>query len=86
MKLFRLAATILVSVCDATFTTKSVFTSVFFPFPCICICISRALGHGAFGEVYEGQLLGMNNDNKPMQVAIKVRYQTVESSKSDETL
>lgn len=49
-------------------------------------CISRALGHGAFGEVYEGQLLGMNNDNKPMQVAIKVRYQTVESSKLDETL
>lgn len=36
-------------------------------------CPSRALGHGAFGEVYEGQLLGMNNDNKPMQVAIKVR-------------
>lgn len=32
----------------------------------------RALGHGAFGEVYEGQVLGMNGDNSPMQVAIKV--------------
>lgn len=32
----------------------------------------RALGHGAFGEVYEGQLLGMSGDNSPMQVAIKV--------------
>uniref|UniRef100_A0A674P7K2 Tyrosine-protein kinase receptor n=1 Tax=Takifugu rubripes TaxID=31033 RepID=A0A674P7K2_TAKRU len=35
------------------------------------ITLLRALGHGAFGEVYEGQLIGMNNDNKPMQVAIK---------------
>lgn len=32
----------------------------------------RALGHGAFGEVYEGQILGMSGDNSPMQVAIKV--------------
>lgn len=32
----------------------------------------RALGHGAFGEVYEGQVLGMNGDNSSMQVAIKV--------------
>lgn len=32
----------------------------------------RALGHGAFGEVYEGHVLGMNGDNSPMQVAIKV--------------
>lgn len=33
----------------------------------------RALGHGAFGEVYEGQVLGMNGENTVMQVAIKVR-------------
>ncbi|CAJ1073548.1 LOW QUALITY PROTEIN: leukocyte tyrosine kinase receptor [Xyrichtys novacula] len=35
------------------------------------ITLLRALGHGAFGEVYEGQVLGMNADNSPMQVAIK---------------
>nr|XP_046268451.1 leukocyte tyrosine kinase receptor isoform X2 [Scatophagus argus] len=35
------------------------------------ITLLRALGHGAFGEVYEGQVLGMNGDNNPMQVAIK---------------
>ncbi|XP_072313820.1 tyrosine-protein kinase receptor isoform X2 [Eucyclogobius newberryi] len=35
------------------------------------ITLLRALGHGAFGEVYEGQLLGMSSDNSPMQVAIK---------------
>uniref|UniRef100_A0A7N9AMS6 Tyrosine-protein kinase receptor n=1 Tax=Mastacembelus armatus TaxID=205130 RepID=A0A7N9AMS6_9TELE len=35
------------------------------------ITLLRALGHGAFGEVYEGQILGMSNDNNPMQVAIK---------------
>uniref|UniRef100_A0AAQ6ICI7 Tyrosine-protein kinase receptor n=1 Tax=Anabas testudineus TaxID=64144 RepID=A0AAQ6ICI7_ANATE len=35
------------------------------------ITLLRALGHGAFGEVYEGQVLGMNGDNSPMQVAIK---------------
>ncbi|XP_040925006.1 tyrosine-protein kinase receptor isoform X2 [Betta splendens] len=35
------------------------------------ITLLRALGHGAFGEVYEGQVLGMNGDNGPMQVAIK---------------
>ncbi|XP_068194424.1 tyrosine-protein kinase receptor [Antennarius striatus] len=35
------------------------------------ITLLRALGHGAFGEVYEGQLLGMSSDNNPMQVAIK---------------
>ncbi|XP_077477591.1 tyrosine-protein kinase receptor [Stigmatopora argus] len=35
------------------------------------ITLLRALGHGAFGEVYEGQVLGMNADNGPMQVAIK---------------
>ncbi|XP_061751814.1 tyrosine-protein kinase receptor isoform X1 [Nerophis ophidion] len=35
------------------------------------ISLLRALGHGAFGEVYEGQVLGMSADNSPMQVAIK---------------
>ncbi|XP_063040508.1 tyrosine-protein kinase receptor [Engraulis encrasicolus] len=36
------------------------------------ITLLRALGHGAFGEVYEGQVLGMNGDlNSSMQVAIK---------------
>ncbi|XP_049917569.1 tyrosine-protein kinase receptor [Epinephelus moara] len=35
------------------------------------ITLLRALGHGAFGEVYEGQVLGMSSDNSPMQVAIK---------------
>uniref|UniRef100_A0A4W5MIB8 Tyrosine-protein kinase receptor n=1 Tax=Hucho hucho TaxID=62062 RepID=A0A4W5MIB8_9TELE len=36
------------------------------------ITLLRALGHGAFGEVYEGQVLGMNGENTAMQVAIKV--------------
>ncbi|XP_034419408.1 leukocyte tyrosine kinase receptor [Cyclopterus lumpus] len=35
------------------------------------ITLLRALGHGAFGEVYEGQVLGMSSDNSPLQVAIK---------------
>ncbi|XP_054909292.1 tyrosine-protein kinase receptor isoform X4 [Poeciliopsis prolifica] len=35
------------------------------------ITLLRALGHGAFGEVYEGQILGMSADGSPMQVAIK---------------
>uniref|UniRef100_A0A8C9YJ35 Tyrosine-protein kinase receptor n=1 Tax=Sander lucioperca TaxID=283035 RepID=A0A8C9YJ35_SANLU len=35
------------------------------------ITLLRALGHGAFGEVYEGQVLGISSDNGPMQVAIK---------------
>ncbi|XP_034015617.1 leukocyte tyrosine kinase receptor isoform X2 [Thalassophryne amazonica] len=35
------------------------------------ITLLRALGHGAFGEVYEGQVVGMSGDNSPMQVAIK---------------
>ncbi|XP_063764597.1 tyrosine-protein kinase receptor isoform X2 [Eleginops maclovinus] len=35
------------------------------------ITLLRALGHGAFGEVYEGQVLGISGDNGPMQVAIK---------------
>ncbi|KAL0969304.1 hypothetical protein UPYG_G00225290 [Umbra pygmaea] len=35
------------------------------------ISLLRALGHGAFGEVYEGQVLGMNGENTAMQVAVK---------------
>uniref|UniRef100_A0A674EH50 Tyrosine-protein kinase receptor n=1 Tax=Salmo trutta TaxID=8032 RepID=A0A674EH50_SALTR len=35
------------------------------------ITLLRALGHGAFGEVYEGQVLGMNGEYTAMQVAIK---------------
>ncbi|KAA8582162.1 hypothetical protein FQN60_008902 [Etheostoma spectabile] len=35
------------------------------------ITLLRALGHGAFGEVYEGQVLGISSDDGPMQVAIK---------------
>ncbi|KAB0397938.1 hypothetical protein E2I00_016647, partial [Balaenoptera physalus] len=31
----------------------------------------RGLGHGAFGEVYEGQVSGMPNDPSPLQVAVK---------------
>lgn len=32
----------------------------------------RALGHGAFGEVYEGTVIGISGDPNPLQVAIKV--------------
>ncbi|KAJ8353583.1 hypothetical protein SKAU_G00211500 [Synaphobranchus kaupii] len=35
------------------------------------ITLLRALGHGAFGEVYEGQVLGIAADNSALQVAIK---------------
>lgn len=35
-------------------------------------CSVSALGHGAFGEVYEGQVLGMSADGSSTQVAIKV--------------
>ncbi|XP_062863986.1 tyrosine-protein kinase receptor [Trichomycterus rosablanca] len=35
------------------------------------ITLLRALGHGAFGEVYEGQVFGMNGENTAMQVAVK---------------
>lgn len=33
----------------------------------------RALGHGAFGEVYEGLVIGLPGDSSPLPVAIKVR-------------
>lgn len=38
-------------------------------FPLFFSC--RALGHGAFGEVYEGTVVGIAGDPNPLQVAIK---------------
>ncbi|XP_049640188.1 ALK tyrosine kinase receptor [Suncus etruscus] len=35
------------------------------------ITLIRGLGHGAFGEVYEGQVLGTPADPSPLQVAVK---------------
>ncbi|XP_072284450.1 leukocyte tyrosine kinase receptor [Pyxicephalus adspersus] len=35
------------------------------------ITLLRALGHGAFGEVYEGLVVGISGDPNPLQVAIK---------------
>uniref|UniRef100_F7I9A1 Tyrosine-protein kinase receptor n=1 Tax=Callithrix jacchus TaxID=9483 RepID=F7I9A1_CALJA len=35
------------------------------------VTLLRALGHGAFGEVYEGLLTGLPGDSSPLQVAIK---------------
>ncbi|KAM4664565.1 leukocyte tyrosine kinase receptor [Discoglossus pictus] len=35
------------------------------------ITLLRALGHGAFGEVYEGMVFGISSDPNPLQVAIK---------------
>lgn len=36
----------------------------------------RGLGHGAFGEVYEGQVVGIPSDSSPLQVAVKVSDQS----------
>ncbi|XP_041070363.1 leukocyte tyrosine kinase receptor isoform X3 [Carcharodon carcharias] len=35
------------------------------------ISLLRALGHGAFGEVYEGHVVGISGESVPLQVAIK---------------
>nr|XP_012621928.1 leukocyte tyrosine kinase receptor isoform X8 [Microcebus murinus] len=35
------------------------------------VTLLRALGHGAFGEVYEGLVVGLPGDSGPLQVAIK---------------
>uniref|UniRef100_H0X7V9 receptor protein-tyrosine kinase n=1 Tax=Otolemur garnettii TaxID=30611 RepID=H0X7V9_OTOGA len=35
------------------------------------VTLLRALGHGAFGEVYEGLVIGLPGDSRPLQVAIK---------------
>lgn len=32
----------------------------------------RGLGHGAFGEVYEGLAVGIPGEPSPLQVAVKV--------------
>uniref|UniRef100_A0A8C1XFA5 Tyrosine-protein kinase receptor n=1 Tax=Cyprinus carpio TaxID=7962 RepID=A0A8C1XFA5_CYPCA len=37
------------------------------------ISLTRGLGHGAFGEVYEGLAVGIPGEPSPMQVAVKVR-------------
>lgn len=38
----------------------------------MCLCDSRGLGHGAFGEVYEGLAVGIPGEPSPLQVAVKV--------------
>lgn len=38
----------------------------------MCWCASRGLGHGAFGEVYEGLAVGIPGEPSPLQVAVKV--------------
>ncbi|EDL79925.1 leukocyte tyrosine kinase (predicted), isoform CRA_a [Rattus norvegicus] len=35
------------------------------------VTLLRALGHGAFGEVYEGLVIGLPGDSSPLPVAIK---------------
>nr|XP_027782059.1 leukocyte tyrosine kinase receptor isoform X1 [Marmota flaviventris] len=35
------------------------------------VTLLRALGHGAFGKVYEGLVIGLPGDSSPLQVAIK---------------
>lgn len=34
--------------------------------------VCRGLGHGAFGEVYEGLAVGIPGEPSPLQVAVKV--------------
>lgn len=38
----------------------------------MCLCVFRGLGHGAFGEVYEGLAVGIPGEQSPLQVAVKV--------------
>lgn len=40
----------------------------------MCLCVSRGLGHGAFGEVYEGVAVGIPGEPSPLQVAVKVSH------------
>uniref|UniRef100_A0A8C7S057 Tyrosine-protein kinase receptor n=1 Tax=Oncorhynchus mykiss TaxID=8022 RepID=A0A8C7S057_ONCMY len=40
------------------------------------ISLTRGLGHGAFGEVYEGMAAGIPGEPSPMQVAVKVSPDT----------
>lgn len=59
--------------------TKEIKGPYSFYRPCLChplptnLFSCRALGHGAFGEVYEGLVIGLPGDSSPLQVAIKVR-------------
>ncbi|XP_008054599.1 leukocyte tyrosine kinase receptor [Carlito syrichta] len=46
------------------------------------VTLLRALGHGAFGEVYEGLVIGLPGDSSPLQVAIKTLPEL--SSRQDE--
>ncbi|XP_029454514.1 leukocyte tyrosine kinase receptor [Rhinatrema bivittatum] len=46
------------------------------------ISLLRALGHGAFGEVYEGAVIGIDGDLSPLRVAIKTLPEI--SSEQDE--
>lgn len=39
---------------------------------CLFVCVNRGLGHGAFGEVYEGLAVNIPGEPSPMQVAVKV--------------
>lgn len=41
---------------------------------CLLVII-RGLGHGAFGEVYEGLAVGVPGEQSPLQVAVKVNSQ-----------
>lgn len=43
----------------------------------MCLCVSRGLGHGAFGEVYEGLAVGIPGEPSPLQVAVKVSSRPV---------
>lgn len=40
----------------------------------LCLCVCRGLGHGAFGEVYEGLAVGIPGEPSPLQVAVKVSH------------
>lgn len=40
----------------------------------VLLCVYRGLGHGAFGEVYEGLAVGIPGEPSPLQVAVKVSH------------
>lgn len=40
----------------------------------MCLFVCRGLGHGAFGEVYEGLAVGIPGEPSPLQVAVKVSH------------
>ncbi|XP_063040058.1 ALK tyrosine kinase receptor [Engraulis encrasicolus] len=53
------------------FAGKTVSVSDLKEVPRRNISLSRGLGHGAFGEVYEGVAVGIPGEPSPMQVAVK---------------